>query len=107
MSNDKNIQQSKTKWPYYVMATSLVFIGILLLLLPANFFDSGESVCLSQQLLGKDCIGCGLTKATMHLIHGDWREAVYHNSLSLLSTPTLAVVGSYLIYYCYQKIVKS
>jgi len=67
----------------------LVAIPVVLLLLPADFFDEGESICLSVQLLGKSCHACGLTRSIMHLIHFDVGEAVYYNSLSLLVAPLI------------------
>ena len=34
-----------------------------------------KAICLSKQLAGVGCYGCGLTKAVMHFIHFDFKAA--------------------------------
>lgn len=68
----------------------LVTIPITLLLLPGNFFDEKASLCLSVILFDEECYGCGLTRACMHLIHGDFFEAYAFNALSYIAFPVLA-----------------
>ena len=64
-------------------------IGIVLLTLPATFFDEGRTVCLSKLLLNQSCWGCGLTRACMHLLHLDFGKAAYYNKLSFVVLPIL------------------
>ena len=73
----------------YIKLILLILIPITLLILPANFFDNGKSVCLSVMLLDIECYGCGITRAIMHLIHFDLEEALYYNSLSFIVLPIL------------------
>ena len=70
----------------------LFWIGvpITLLLLPKTYFDTGQSICPSIILIGKECPGCGLTRACMHLIHFDFAEAFQFNMLSFIVFPILA-----------------
>ncbi|MCX7980918.1 MAG: DUF2752 domain-containing protein [Bacteroidia bacterium] len=72
-------------------ALRIGFLGapLILLLLPADFFDEGPVVCPSRLFLGVECPGCGLTRATQHLIHGDWQIALDYNPLVLITTPIL------------------
>jgi len=65
---------------------------VVLILLPANFFDEGQSICLSVQLFGKECYACGLTRSIMHLIHLDFREAIFYNPLGLIVMPIIGLV---------------
>lgn len=67
----------------------LIAIPIILLLLPANFFDSGDSICISQRLLGLECPGCGITRAIQHFIHGNFAIAWQFNKLVVLVAPLL------------------
>jgi Protein of unknown function (DUF2752) len=73
------------------LAMTMVFVLIPLtfLLLPTDFFDKGEAVCLSVRLLGLECPGCGITRATMHLIHLDVNGAIFYNILSFATTPLI------------------
>ncbi len=73
----------------YIKLILLILIPIMLLILPANFFDNGKSVCLSVMLLNIECYGCGITRAIMHLIHFDLEEALYYNTLSFVVLPLL------------------
>lgn len=36
-----------------------------------------------------ECYGCGMTRATMHLIHFDFQEAWVFNKLSFIALPLL------------------
>ena len=70
----------------------IVITPVVLLILPATFFDSGRSICLSQLLLNMECPACGMTRACMHLIHFDLEEAYAYNMMSFVVFPLLAVV---------------
>lgn len=83
------------RYKYYLKITLLGFIVIapmVLLLLPANFFDDGQSICLSQILLGKECFACGITRGIMHLIHLDFENAFAYNMLSFIVLPLLGII---------------
>ncbi|WP_273448003.1 DUF2752 domain-containing protein [Neolewinella agarilytica] len=67
-----------------------VIVPIVLLILPATYFDEGSPKCLSILLLGQECFGCGMTRGMMHLIHLDLAEALYHHPLSVVVFPLLA-----------------
>lgn len=75
----------------------LIFSGLLIapwvfLALPANFFDNGPAICPSKVFLNIECLGCGLTRATQHLIHADWQQAANYSKLSFITTPIICVV---------------
>jgi hypothetical protein len=72
----------------------LAMIPIILMLLPANFFDQGQSVCISVLLFDKECYACGMTRAIQHLIHFEYIPAYQFNKLSFLVLPLL--IFSYL-----------
>ncbi len=76
-----------------LLETSILIIApIVLMLLPADYFDTGESVCLSVQLFDTECYGCGMTRSIMHLLHLDINESIYHNSLGIIVFVLLVVV---------------
>ena len=67
----------------------LILVPIFLFLLPANFFDNGESICVSIVFFEKECFACGMTRAIQHLIHFDFSIAFEYNKLSILILPLL------------------
>lgn len=72
-----------------VVRAGFLIAPVGLLLLPADFFDHGPPICPSRLLLHTECLGCGLTRATQHLIHADWRTALAYNPAVLVTTPIL------------------
>jgi hypothetical protein len=73
-------------WGYFILG-ALALLGIILLILPADFFDQGKPMCLSVLLLNKECYGCGMTRGIQHLIHLDFEAAYHFNKLSFIVLP--------------------
>jgi hypothetical protein len=76
---------------YKLYLVILILIPIVLLILPADFFDKGKSICLSIFLFDIECYACGLTRAIQHLIHFDFSIGYEYNRLSILVLPFLIV----------------
>lgn len=76
--------------PLWLLA--LLAFPIILWLLPADFFDSGQSVCPSRVFFGVECFGCGSTRAIMHLHHFEIEDALYYNSGVFLIYPLLVLI---------------
>lgn len=70
----------------------LLLIPVTFLILPKDFFDSGQSLCLSKWLFNLECLGCGITRAIQHLIHFNFKVAYEFNKLSIIVLPTLVFV---------------
>lgn len=71
----------------YLLFYILVILGLVLLYLPKDYFDTGQSVCVSMLLLNKQCYGCGMTRGIQHLIHLDFERAFAFNKLSFIVLP--------------------
>lgn len=67
----------------------LILIPIVLLVLPSNYFDNGQSVCVSVLLFDQECYGCGMTRGIQHLLHLDFLTAYEFNKISLIVLPLL------------------
>lgn len=68
----------------------LVIVPLCLIVLPAYSFDNGHyTICILKLITGKDCWGCGLSRACMHLIHLDFENASYYNKMSFVVLPIL------------------
>ncbi|MDF2191954.1 DUF2752 domain-containing protein [Paraflavitalea sp. CAU 1676] len=86
------------RFRYYFTIAKLAFLvitPIVLLILPADFFDQGESVCLSKVIFDVECFACGLTRACMHLIHLEFEEAFAYHMFSFIAFPALAAYWVY------------
>ena len=81
---------------YYFTIAKLALIvitPIVLLCLPADYFDHGGiSLCLSKLLFHQECPACGMTRACQHLIHFQFEEAFSYNMMSFIVLPLLGVV---------------
>jgi len=67
----------------------VVFMPLVLLILPANIFDSGPTICISKLVTDIDCPGCGITRATQHALHFDFQTAWEYNKLIIIVGPLL------------------
>ena len=74
---------------YKLYLLLLILIPIVLLVLPADFFDTGDSVCLSVVFLETECYACGMTRAIQHFIHFDFSIGYAYNKLSVIVFPLL------------------
>src|SRR6266550_4752097 len=68
-------------------------VALLQLLLTLTRFPSWP--CPVFHTLGIPCPGCGMTRATLFLAHGDWRQA-----LSMHAFAPIAVLGLALVAFC-------
>lgn len=83
---------NKKKKGYFVVGV-LAAVGLTLLMLPASYFDEGQSMCLSVILLDKQCYACGMTRAVQHIIHFDFAAAAEYNKLAFMVVP----LGIYMV----------
>jgi hypothetical protein len=71
---------------------SYLALPLIVWLLPLDYFDKGETVCLSVRLAGIECYACGMTSAVKHFIHFDFETAYAYNMLSFIVTPLLCIM---------------
>ncbi len=69
-----------------------LLMGLLatLIVLPKDYFDEGQSLCLSVLLANTECYACGMTRAIQHMIHLDFSTAWEFNKLSFIVAPLFA-----------------
>lgn len=76
----------------YLKLFILILIPITLLILPANYFDSGKSISVFSYFGVEDLVySTGMTRAIMHLIHFDFNIAWEFNKLSFIVLPLLVL----------------
>lgn len=74
---------------FYTRILVTMLAPFVLILLPSDYFDKGESICLSKTLAGYECYACGLTRAVMHFIHLEFQKAWEFNKLSYIVVPMM------------------
>jgi hypothetical protein len=92
MFKDNNIRKIARFYVGKIRIWATFLAPFLLWLLPATFFDDGESVCLSVQLAGIECYACGMTRAVMHFIHLDFEIAWEYNKIAFILMPIFFLV---------------
>jgi hypothetical protein len=89
----------------FLILGGYLIVPTFLLFLPADYFDHDKpKVCLYTLATGIECWGCGHTRATMHLIHFEFEEAILFNKLSLVIVPVIAFMWLNGIYQTIKKI---
>lgn len=65
------------------------------------FFDPAKNhfypVCQFHQITGLYCPGCGATRASYQLLHGNFLAALHDNALLIVSLAALAVRGPWVL----------
>lgn len=81
-----------------IFVVILIAAPFLLAFLPGDYFDKGESICISKLLTDEDCPGCGMTRAIQHSLHLEFDVAYSYNKLVVIVLPLLIVVWAKEIY---------
>ena len=76
---------------------------LILFILPADYFDQGQSACLSVVFFDLECYGCGMTRAIMHLMHFELFKALEYNKLVILVFPLLLLWWLKLVFSLFGK----
>lgn len=76
------------------IATLVIIIlsPIIIFLLPENYFDKGESVCISKLIFNQECYACGMARACKHLLHLNFEQAFIYNMASIIVLPILSLI---------------
>jgi hypothetical protein len=99
----KNFDWQKSKVWNRIKLGGLVVAPILFLILPADYFDSGESVCLSVRFFDQTCYACGLTRSMQHMIHLEFGEAYAYNKLVLAVFPLIVYLYVKEVYVTFRR----
>ena len=54
---------------------------IVLWFIPIDQHETNWTFCLFKNITGKNCYGCGITRATLSVIHFDLTQAIAFNKL--------------------------
>lgn len=90
MNPKKTLAQTIKKHQKNAGRITLVLLAgclITLLILPADYFDHGQAMCLSRVLANRECYACGMTRGIQHLLHLDIQTAWEFNKLVFVVMP--------------------
>ncbi len=78
---------------------ALLMTPLVLWVLPADQFDHGAGLltCPSVRFFDLECFGCGMTRAVMHMHHGEWLDALYFNYGIVIIYPVLIIAWLWLL----------
>lgn len=72
-----------------VWIVALLSVALVVALFPMESMDEGSTLCLWTNLTGKNCYGCGISRAIIYFFRGDFTTAFHYNRLVILVAPLL------------------
>jgi hypothetical protein len=70
----------------------------LLFIVPFDWIKEQHSVCIYKLVTGHECIGCGMTRAVLSVIHLQFENAFKFNKLVIIVFPLLAYIWAKTIF---------
>lgn len=89
MTRVLGIAESKRFTPTWIPGLAVSAVALLLALWSPP--DAGLTLCPIRTCTGVACPGCGLTRATSRLLHGDFAGAAAYHPLALLIVVQLVI----------------
>src|SRR5690348_9209583 len=68
----------------------LLLLPLLVIFVPTAWLERRRSLCIIKNLTGKNCPGCGMTRAISSASHGQFTQAFRYNKLVVIVLPLLA-----------------
>lgn len=82
----------KNKTNYRILWLIILLLPSILFFLPKTYFDTGKVKCIFTMITGQSCMGCGLTRACMRIIHLDFKSALEYNPMAFIVLPILIFI---------------
>lgn len=75
-----------------LITTGIILIPVAIYFIPLDWIKDQHSICLYKNLTGHECIGCGMTRATLSAIHFQFGDAYKYNKLFIIVFPLLVYI---------------
>ena len=79
------IKSQTTRIILFIITNILLFI--LLYNIPVENNHLLENLCIYKLITGKECYNCGMTRAFLSVIQGNFDKAIYYNANSIVVFP--------------------
>ena len=70
----------------------LLLVPIAIYAIPYELWFSDESICLIKILTGRECWGCGITRAIVSALHLDFAKAFEYHKMVVVVLPILVLL---------------
>jgi len=77
----------------WLFLTLLIIALSIALLVQPETVEKQPSICLIKGVTGKDCLGCGMIRAFVCAVHGQFGKAYDHNRLCIIIIPLLGYIA--------------
>ena len=81
--------QPALRWAGRLAAVALAALATI----PVRWVEAGPVWCPSKLLFGRECFGCGMTRALSQLMHGDLAGALTYHRASVAVLPVLLMLA--------------
>jgi hypothetical protein len=72
--------------------TGILAFPFILYFIPVDRLDSSPSICLIKTVWGRECYGCGITRAIISAVQLDFEAALRYNKLVVAVLPLFLFV---------------
>ena len=89
----KAITWLETKKLYLkVKIAGILVIPAILFFIPVEWLEKQPSLCLFKCITGRECYGCGMTRAVLSTLHFRFIDAFDYNKLVIIVLPLLIYI---------------
>lgn len=81
--------QPALRWAGRLAAVALAGLAVI----PVRWVEAGPVLCPIKLIFGRECFGCGMTRALAHLLHGDLPGALGYHWASVAVLPLLLMLA--------------
>jgi hypothetical protein len=74
------------------ITAGILLVPVILYLIPLDWIKDQHSICIYKNITGNECIGCGMTRAILSVIHFQFENAYYYNKLIIIVFPLLVYI---------------
>jgi hypothetical protein len=77
-----------------LITAGILLIPVVLYFVPLDWIKDQHSICLYKNITGNECLGCGMTRAVLSVIHFQFENAYNYNKLVIVVFPLLVYIWS-------------